>query len=207
MLHPRSLRALRLVPLLLAGCRGYYPTWHYVPGVEIHQLHVGGEQGKPAPATISVAARLVGILRPAGGAPRRLHAELELENRGERPASFDPAKVKAKPSGSAALAAEGGGAVAIAAGERRRFAVYFPIPSPQELPNASLEEIDLEWTVDVEGRALTTHAVFRRGSIWYDDPYYYRPYYGPYYGPYWGHGPYYDPWWHVHGSFAFVHCD
>ena len=106
------------------------------------------------------------------------------------------------------------GVIEVAPGERRTAEIYFPIPDPATLPNTSLLEIDLAWTIDVEGRSITSHATFRRGSTYYsapyywDDPWYYgRPYYygygygyGPYYGPY-----YYGPWWH--GGFTFVHCD
>jgi len=194
-----SLPLALLLAFLLAGCRGYYPSWHYRPGSELHEIHLPGDtEGR---ATIQAAARLVGILRPVEGGPRRLHAHLSIENRGAAPATIDPSKASATPSGAAALAPEAGGAVTIGPAERRDVEIYFVLPDPAALPNASLEEIDLAWTIAVGERSLTTHATFRRGSSYRDDPYGYDPWYP---GPYWRH--HWGPYWTIGSGFSVVHC-
>jgi len=203
------LRIFAGAALLLAGCRGYYPSWRYAPRAEIHEMHVRAGDEKEPRATVAVAARLIGILRPAAGAPRRLHALLEVENRAAGAASLDPATVRAIPSGATALEPEPGSVITASPGERRSVSVYFRLPDPGLLPNASLQEIVLTWTVGVDGRALESRATFRRASVWYgepwywDDPWYHR---SPYHHGPWG-GPYYGPWWHVHAGVHVVHCD
>ena len=199
----RSLFVPLALGLFLPACAGYYPTWHYAPNAEIHQLHIGDEGKDGAPA-VEVTASVVGILRP--DAARRLHARLDVLNRGPARATLDLATVLATPSGAPPLKPDTHGVIELAPGERRTAELYFPIPDVTALPNTSLLEIDLGWSVDVGGKVITSHATFRRTS-YYDGPYYYDPWYAGYpYPYYWGpyYGPYYGPWGHY--GFTYVHC-
>ena len=214
-----GLASVVLLSTVLPGCRGYYPSWHYAPAAEVHELHLrdGAAETGDASASIIVTARIVGILRPAGsGAPRRLHSRFEIENRSGQPATFDPTKARAAPSGATSLEAEPAPAVAFAAGEQRRVDVFFELPHPGVVPNTSLTEIELTWSIETAGRSLASRATFRRASYGYSYPYYgygygYGPYgYDPYwYDPFWVGGSYYryGPGWHMHTGISIHDCD
>ncbi len=196
------LRTFGCLCLLLAtGCHGYYPSWHYAPNREVHALHLDSS----AEPRAVVTATLVGILRPEDAVPRRLHARLDVVNRGGAPLTFDGAATRATPSGAAPLLPDDATAVVVAPGEARKVELFFRLPDRPQLEDVALTEIELAWTLALDDRRVTSHATFRRASFWtsgtvdgaWCDPYDPR-YFGPYYGPF--HDPFChrfgDPFWH-----------
>jgi hypothetical protein len=191
MSHPRSC-LLSMCALLVAACGGYYPTWHYAPTSEIHALHVTSG-GVPASADpdARIGARLIGILRPEHGGPRRIHSRFDVENCGKRDLVFKTSLARAIPNGAAALApAEEAADVGVPAGTRSSIEVFFDVPDPSTLSNQALEQLDLSWTVEIDGTPHSSKATFHRAQ--YADP---GPYYYGYGDAYW-YGPvyWYDPY-------------
>ena len=198
----RARRAARVafgaacVALLVVGCRGYYPSWHYAPNEEIHALHLGGERDPDASARVH--ARIAGILRPENGSPRRLHVRFEIDDCGKQPLVFKGAQTTATPSGVPPLSPNpASGNVEVAAGNRRDLELFFDLPDPSTMSNTALETIELVWVVEIGGGPHTSRATFRRAlysdpgpGYWYGDPYWYGP-------PYWD-----DPWYWRHGYYC-----
>lgn len=191
---------LALVALLPAACGGYYPTWHYAPNSEIHALHVAtaGSAASSEPDA-RVGARVVGILRPENGGPRRIHARFDVENCGKRDLVFKTALATATPNGAAALSPTPDAAdVLVGAGTRSSIELFFDVPDPRSLSNEALEQLDLSWTVEIAGVAHASRATFHRAQYadpgpyyWYGDPYWYGPviWYDPYCAHYVSPGP------------------
>ncbi len=179
--------------LLLLGCHGYYPSWHYAPNQEIHALHLGDDRA-PEP-TSRVSARIAGILRPEEGGPRRMHARFMIDACGKQPVAFKVALTTVTPSGALPIPPNpAGDDVAVPAGAQRDLDLYFDLPDPSVVPNTALETIELAWTIEIEGAPHVSRSTFRRAQYydpgpgyWYGDPYWYGP-------PYWD-----DPWYWHHG--------
>ena len=179
----RARRAARVafgaacVALLVVGCRGYYPSWHYAPNEEIHALHLGGERDPDASARVH--ARIAGILRPENGSPRRLHVRFEIDDCGKQPLVFKGAQTTATPSGVPPLSPNpASGDVEVAAGNRRDLELFFDLPDPSTMSNTALETIELVWVVEIGGGPHTSRATFRRAlysdprpGYWYSNPY------------------------------------
>jgi len=183
-----------LCAFALVACHGYYPTWHYAPQNEIHALHLSSSGGNANPdADARIGAELIGILRPENGGPRRIHARFGIDDCGRQDLVFKTAQTRITPNGGAALAVSPSSAdVAVAAGTKRSVEVFFDLPDLSTLSNQAIEQLELEWTVEIGGTPHTSKAIFHRAE--YVDPY---PYYG-YGDPYW-YGPiyWYDPnYWH-----------
>lgn len=193
-----------LAALTASGCGGYYPTWHYAPNTEIHALHVasGGAPESSEPDA-RVVARVVGILRPENGGPRRIHVRFDVDDCGKRDLAFKTAEARVTPNGAAALAPTPNAAdVVVGAGTHTSLELFFDVPDPRDLSNAALEQLDVSWTVEIAGVEHSSKATFRRAQYvdggpyyyWYGDAYWYGPSY--WYGPYCAHSVSPGPGWH-----------
>jgi len=176
--------------LTAAGCRGYYPAYKYSPSAEVHEIHLPEQKD----GTVRVAAHLVGILRPADGATRRLHVRMQIDNQQAGPVAILLSQCAAVASSTYTMAAEeGAAAVELAAGERRSIEVLFALPSPAEMPNTALDEIELRVPLRIGERAHETRITFQRGRARGAGPWpRYHGFYDGYWGP-WVHGHW---WWH-----------
>jgi hypothetical protein len=191
LLHgPRWTRILGAACLATAtsSCRGYYPTWHYHPREEIHQLHWSADRQQ---TDARVHVRVVGILRPSQGRPRLLHVRFRAANVGAEPLRFVGTAARVTPAGAQSLAPAAAEDFDVAPGAERSVDLFFALPDPPALANVALLELDVSWTLLEGGRSHESRARFARARGADLDRYAYDDGPDPYrYGPFG-----YDPWW------------
>ena len=192
-------RAAALLLLLLSsGCVGYYARWDYLPSREVHLLHVDGAADPAA----QVSARLVGVLRPEEHdgveLPRRLHARLEIENRGQGTLLFATKETRVAAAGQEPYSPTEQEALTVAAGEVRKLELHFPLPPEEAVAEEAFDSLELAWRLTLDGRECRGRAHFTRVDPWMYEPYWRDPWwYDPWYGP-WCHPwyPNYGMHWH-----------
>lgn len=174
--HARS-----LLPLLslaaLGACQSPWYAARFAPAPLEVQLAAEGEPSAQARALLTV----VGIRRAADGQPAQVVVRLRLDNMGDArlalvPDGFDCVTsdlVSMQPPGLDADPGE-----PLAPGESRTWTVAFPVPAGRTPEDLDWRGLNLKWTVDFEGRRVTTGVTFDR--VW--DGGYYDPYWGDPYG-------------------------
>jgi hypothetical protein len=175
----RTLVAL-LGLLALGSCQGPWYSARFLPAPLEVQLAAEGEPSAQARALLTV----VGIRRAADGQPAQVVVRLRLDNMGDArlalvPEGFDCVTSDLVSMGAPSLDADPG--EPLASGESRTWTAAFPVPAGRTPEDLDWRGLNLKWTVDFEGRRVTTGVTFDRV---YD-----RGYYDPYYDPYWD-GPY-----------------
>ena len=83
-------------------------------------------------------------------------------------------------------------------GEERKLELHFALPPESELPNESLDEIELTWRLTLNGHECRGRALFKRAGFWSGPAYWRDPWYDPWYGPWRG-----DPWCEPFGFHAY----
>ena len=166
------LAALTLL-LLAAGCAS---TWHphsFLPAPLEVPVGIEGE------AQASVLLTVLGIRRASTGAgtPTQVEVLLQVENLSETVVYLERGSLSLVTSDLVAFSAprvEPATSAPLARGEQALFEVSFPLPPGEQLDDLDLRGIHLKWTLDFEGRRVTTGVTFdRRLSGWPYRPMYY----------------------------------
>jgi hypothetical protein len=168
--------ALAGVAAMLCGCSVYNSRYVYAPRpVEVESVKPGADDAEPARTLVTV----VGVRRDdeESQLPASVEVRLRVENTSPFPVAFDPGTLAlfsagldrfpdpiVRPEGSVALEPAGSAIVE----------AFFPLPDGQRPSDLDLSGLNVQWTLEVGGHAVTSSASFLVLPTAYYDRYHYR---------------------------------
>ncbi|MHC4274733.1 MAG: hypothetical protein ACYSUR_13840 [Planctomycetota bacterium] len=174
--HRRCTFALVGVAVMLGGCSVYNSRYVYEPRpIDIESPRPGADDAQPARTLVTV----VGVRREDAEAqlPASVEVRLRVENTSPFPVVFDPGSLALFSAGlerfadpivrpEAPIALEPAGSAVVEA--------FFPFPEGRTLGELDLSGLNLRWSLEVGGQAVTSSASFVQLPNAYYDRYHYR---------------------------------
>jgi hypothetical protein len=172
----RSTLSLVGIAVILGGCSVYNARYVYEPRpIDIQSAKAGADEAEPARTLVTV----VGVRRedPKAQLPACVEVRLRMENTSPFPVAFDP--------GSLALFSAGlerfpdpivrpEGSIAVAPAGSAVIEAFFPFPDGRDPDDLDLSGLNLRWTLEVGGHAVTSSASFVCLPTAYYGRYHYR---------------------------------
>ncbi len=172
----RAIPALAAAAATLCGCSVYDSRYLYEPRpVDVQTRKPGADDVEPARTLVTV----VGVRREDSRSqlPASVEVRLRVENTSPFPVAFDPGSLAlfsaglerfpdpiVRPEGSITVAPAGSAVVE----------AFFPFPDGRDPDDLDLSGLNLRWTLEVGGHAVTSSASFVCLPAAYYGRYHYR---------------------------------
>jgi hypothetical protein len=161
---------------LAAGCHSTYYAVQFVPATNEVPAIVPARDDAKARSLVSI--RGVKRADKKSGAPEQVDIRMRIENLGQVPCTLEQHTLQLlsgdlEPFGAAQV--NSSDPPVIAPGATSNFELYFPMPNGKKSDNVSFKSLNLRWTLDFDGQAMTNGATFERAA--YRDPYWDEPHF------------------------------
>lgn len=159
---------------LAAGCQSTYYGAQFLPAT--HEVPVIVPDVADAKARCLVSVRGVKRADTKAGTPEQVEVRMRIENLGQVPCTLEQHSMQLltgdlEPFGAAQVTSSD--APVIAPGATANYELYFPMPNGKKSDNVNFKSLNLRWTLDFDGKAMTNGVTFER--MVYADPYYDQP--------------------------------
>lgn len=180
--------------VLISGCSPYVEGFRYAPRPAVADVRLATTQpNQRAQSPVTAYAAIIGIRREdkRQHIPLSVSVRLRLDNHGPQEVVFDPHTLDLTDAQLLRFPPPIGvppQPVTIPPEQSFTLQAYFPFPFGLSYDNSGMENLQLHWTVQIDGQVVPQNASFHRVHNYYMyDPYWdYPP--GPFFYPGFGFG-------------------
>jgi hypothetical protein len=160
----RWLRAMLILPVVLAGCSTYVSDYRYAPAMTTAQVRMQGGNSVPS---LSAIISLGGVRRAdsESGIPSSVEVRIRLENTGVEPATLDPAGLELIPASLEAFdpaITVPPGVITVPPGQSQTITAYFPFQRGKSYDTMNLDTLRVKLGAKIGAQTIPMSVVFTR---------------------------------------------